>query len=93
MLHIRARTLANHKMNKAREAAGADGSSSTWRSQMWDAVKEYDMDELEDLLSLERVQIELRRDQVWRDEEAPLHLAAYCGYNDVIKVDDVAVLI
>ena len=87
MLHIRARTLANHKLNRERQLEESAGTTTpNWRSDMWDAVKEYDLGALEDLLSMERVQIELRRGQIWRNEEAPLHLAAYCGYNDIIKV-------
>ncbi len=38
-------------------------------------------------VTFRQVQVELsQEEQVYFDEEAPLHLAAYCGHNDLIRL-------
>jgi ankyrin repeat protein len=58
-----------------------------WQKALWDAVNKCDADLIRDILSLDKVQTYLRtREQVYVDEEAPLHLAAYHGHNDLIEM-------
>ncbi len=56
---------------------------------MWDAVKNNDIDLIRDILKLKPVKKFLgnkSREQIYYDEEAPLHLAAFSGQNDLIRV-------
>lgn len=59
-----------------------------WQKAMWDAVSTNDADLIRDILKLKQVRryLSRNREQVYLDEEAPLHLAAYSGQNDLIRV-------
>ena len=56
------------------------------RSQ--DIVKELGQDQVSEgrtiVMLSELIEEIAFRPQLWNDEEAPLHLAAYCGHNDVV---------
>lgn len=58
----------------------------TWQKLMWDAVSRNEIDAVQHLLHEDRVKTEIQNLKVWRNEEAPLHLAAYCGYNDILEL-------
>ncbi|XP_059086078.1 putative ankyrin repeat protein RF_0580 [Tigriopus californicus] len=58
----------------------------TWQKLMWDAVSRNEIEAVQHLLNEDRVKTEIPTLKVWRNEEAPLHLAAYCGYNDILAL-------
>eukprot|EP00095_Tigriopus_kingsejongensis_P010190 maker-scaffold105_size367834-snap-gene-2.31 protein:Tk10190 transcript:maker-scaffold105_size367834-snap-gene-2.31-mRNA-1 annotation:"ankyrin repeat protein" len=58
----------------------------TWQKLMWNAVSQNEIGEIQRLIHEHKVTDELRTLRIWRNEEAPIHLAAYCGYNDILTL-------
>ena len=61
------------------------GRRTKWQKELWDAVGKNDLEVVQAILERKVVREEMPRVQVWHNEEAPLHLAAYCGHDSILR--------